>query len=116
MQAGPARDTALHEARKAAKRSRYAAEAATPALGKQARRFAKRMKAVQSALGDHHDAVTAGVAARQVSVHAHLAGEDTFSFGLLADRAHRQATDSRRLAMAAWKRATSRKATKVTRR
>jgi CHAD domain-containing protein len=116
MQAGPARDTALHEARKAAKRSRYAAEAATPALGKQARRFAKRMKAVQSALGDHHDAVTAGVAARQVSVHAHLAGEDTFSFGLLADRAHRQATDSRRLAMAAWKRATSRKATKITRR
>jgi CHAD domain-containing protein len=116
MQAGPARDTALHEARKAAKRSRYAAEAATPALGKQARRFAKRMKAVQSALGDHHDAVTAGIAARQVSVHAHLAGEDTFSFGLLADRAHRQATDSRRLAMAQWKRATSRKATKVTRR
>jgi CHAD domain-containing protein len=116
MQAGPGRDAALHEARKAAKRSRYAAEAATPALGKDARRFANRMKAVQSALGDHHDAVTTGATARQVSVHAHLAGEDTFSFGLLADRAHRQATDSRRLALAAWKRATSRKATKVTRR
>ena len=115
-QAGPEQDTALHEARKAAKRARYAAEVATPALGKRARRFAKRMKAVQSALGDHHDAVTAGVAARQISVHAHLAGEDTFSFGLLADRAHRQAADSRRRADKNWKRATRRKATSVTRR
>ena len=48
-----------HEARKAAKRARYAAEAAEPAFGKKAKRFAKRMKAVQSVLGDHQDAVTA---------------------------------------------------------
>ena len=74
------------------------------------------MKAVQSALGDHHDAVTAGTAARQVSVHAHLAGEDTFSFGLLADRARRQAQESRRRAKAAWKRTAGRKARAVTRR
>jgi CHAD domain-containing protein len=115
MRPGQARDLALHETRKAAKRARYAAEAATPALGKKARRFASRMKAVQSALGDHQDAVTAGTAARQISVHAHLAGEDTFSFGLLADRAQRQAEESQRLAKAAWKRATRRKATSVTR-
>jgi CHAD domain-containing protein len=73
------------------------------------------MKAVQSALGDHHDAVTAGTVARQISVHAHLAGEDTFSFGLLADRARHQAGQSRRQAKAAWKRATRRKATGITR-
>jgi CHAD domain-containing protein len=115
MRPGPARDLALHEARKAAKRARYAAEAATPALGPKARRLARRMKAVQSALGDHHDAVTAGTSARQISVHAHLAGEDTFSFGLLADRARHQAGESRRQAKAAWKRATRRKATSITR-
>jgi CHAD domain-containing protein len=115
MQPGPDRDTALHEARKAAKRARYAAEAATPALGQRARRLARRMKAIQSTLGDHHDAVTAGITARQISVQAHLAREDTFSFGLLASRAHQQAGESQRRAKKAWKRAARRKATAVTR-
>ena len=63
--AGAGRDVALHEARKAAKRARYAADAAEPVFGKQARRFAKRMKAVQSVLGDHQDAVTARTVARE---------------------------------------------------
>ena len=89
--AGAARDVALHEARKAAKRARYAADAAEPALGKQARRFAKRMKAVQSVLGDHQDAVTARTVAREIGMQAHLAGENAFSFGLLNERAHRDA-------------------------
>jgi CHAD domain-containing protein len=39
--------------------ARYAAEAVQPVSGKKARRFAKRMKAVQSVLGDHQDAVNA---------------------------------------------------------
>ena len=86
---------ALHETRKAAKRARYAAEAARPALGKKdgrkARRFAKRMKHVQSALGAHQDAVIAQAAARDIGVQAHLAGENAFSFGLLHERAHHQA-------------------------
>jgi CHAD domain-containing protein len=89
--AGQNRDAALHEVRKAAKRARYAAEAAKPALGKHARRFAKRMKAVQSVLGDHHDAVSARTIAREIGVQAHLAGENAFSFGLLHERAHRDA-------------------------
>jgi len=42
--AGPARDVALHQARKSARRARYAAEAATTAVGKQARGFARQMK------------------------------------------------------------------------
>jgi CHAD domain-containing protein len=57
--AGRNRDAALHEVRKAARRARYATEAAKPVLGKRARRFARRMKAVQSILGDQHDAVNA---------------------------------------------------------
>ncbi len=108
--AGAARDVALHEARKAAKRARYAADAAEPALGKQARRFAKRMKAVQSVLGDHQDAVTARTVAREIGMRAHLAGENAFSFGLLNERAHRDALEYQRQARSVWKRAARRRA------
>jgi CHAD domain-containing protein len=108
--AGADRDVALHEARKAAKRARYAAEAAEPALGKPARRFAKRMKAVQSVLGDHQDAVTARTVAREIGLRAHLAGENAFSFGLLNERAHRDALEYQRQARSVWKRAARRKA------
>jgi CHAD domain-containing protein len=89
--AGPARDTALHEARKAAKDARYAAEAARPAMGKKARRVARRMKKLQSVLGDHHDGVVARGVARDLAVRAHLAGENAFSFGLLYARDAQQA-------------------------
>jgi CHAD domain-containing protein len=105
---GPERDLLLHEARKAAKRARYAAEAAQPVAGKQARRFARRMKALQSLLGDQHDAVTARAAAREIAVHAHLAGESAFSFGLLHERFSHEALRSQRQAKEAWKRATRR--------
>ncbi len=107
--AGPTRELALHEARKAAKSARYAAEAAEPAFGKKARRFAKGMKQVQSVLGDHQDAVTARSAAREIGVHAHLAGENAFSFGLLAGGAHRDTLERQRQARRAWKRASRRK-------
>jgi CHAD domain-containing protein len=105
--AGQARDVALHETRKAAKRARYAAEATEPALGRKtgrkARRFANRMKHVQSALGAHQDAVIARTAAREIGVQAHLAGENAFSFGLLHERAHRQATACVDEAQHAWR-------------
>ncbi|HSZ41703.1 MAG TPA: CYTH and CHAD domain-containing protein [Trebonia sp.] len=107
--AGPARDVALHEVRKAAKRARYAAEAAEPVYGKQARRFARRMKQVQSVLGDHQDAVTARTAAREIGVHAHMAGENAFTFGLLLERANRDAAEYRHQARKAWQRAARRK-------
>ena len=107
--AGRDRDVALHETRKAAKRARYAAEAVAPALGgkggKKARRFAKRMKRVQSVLGAHQDAVLARAAARDIGIQAHLAGENAFSFGLLQDRAHRQARACEKQAHQAWRRA-----------
>jgi CHAD domain-containing protein len=102
---GARRDTALHETRKAAKRAGYAAEAARPALGKKGRRFARRMKAVQSALGDHHDAVLASAAAREIGVRAHLAGENAFTFGLLEARAEQEAAAYEARAQQAWKHA-----------
>jgi CHAD domain-containing protein len=104
--AGRDRDAALHEVRKAAKRARNAAEAASPVLGKRARRTARRMKAVQSVLGDHHDAVNARARAREIGVQAHLAGENAFSFGLLHEREHRDAREYEREGRRAWTRAT----------
>lgn len=80
-----------------------------PASGKPARRFAKRMKAVQSVLGDHQDAVTARGTARDIGVQAQLAGENAFTFGLLYERAHRDALEIQSQARHAWQRAKRRK-------
>ena len=77
---------ALHQARKAAKRARYASEAMAPALGMKARRFARQMKKVQSVLGDHQDTVIARQVERELGISAHLAGESAFSYGLLYGR------------------------------
>jgi CHAD domain-containing protein len=94
---GDDHDAALHEVRKKAKRLRYAAESAVPVVGKRGRRLAKRAKRVQSALGEHQDAVVARAVLRDLGVRAHLAGENGFTFGRLhaleerrADRAEDQ--------------------------
>ncbi|GAA1902236.1 CYTH and CHAD domain-containing protein [Lapillicoccus jejuensis] len=63
---GAGRDTALHEARKKAKRLRYAADAARPVLGGRAARLSRRARAVQEALGEHQDAVVARAAVRDL--------------------------------------------------
>jgi CHAD domain-containing protein len=102
---GQARDVALHEARKSARRTRYAAEAASPAIGKQARRFARQMKKVQSVLGDHQDTVLARQAARELGVGAHLAGENAFTYGLLYEYELHQAERLQAKARKVWKRA-----------
>jgi CHAD domain-containing protein len=107
---GAARDAALHEARKAAKRARYAAEAVQPVFGQDAQRLAKRMKAVQSVLGDHQDAVVARGVARDIGVQAYLGGENAFSFGLLNERAHRDALEYQRQAVKVWQRSSRHKA------
>lgn len=83
---GRSRDTALHEARKAAKKVRYAAEVARPALGKPVARLGKRAKAVQQLLGEHQDAVVAQDTLRGLGVAAHGAGESAFTWGLLHGR------------------------------
>lgn len=106
--AGPAGDTALHQARKAAKRARYAGETVRPVIGKPAKRFTKRMKQVQSVLGDHQDAVIARQVERQLGISAHLAGENAFTYGLLHERDTHNAWHLRVRAARAWKRASRR--------
>ena len=77
------RDLAFHEARKKAKRLRYAAEAAGPALGKRARSLAASAKTVQETLGLHQDSVVARQRLREYGVQAHLGGDNAFTFGRL---------------------------------
>ncbi|MEV0091533.1 CYTH and CHAD domain-containing protein [Streptomyces sp. NPDC050738] len=105
---GAARDLALHEARKAAKRARYAGEAAAPALGTSAKRFAKRMKAVQTVLGDHQDSVVAREALRTLAIQAHAAGETAFTWGLLYGQEEAAAADRERELPEVWKEASAR--------
>ncbi|MEU5300581.1 CYTH and CHAD domain-containing protein [Streptomyces noursei] len=100
--AGPARDEALHSARKAAKRIRYAAEAASPALGRPARAFVRRTKQVQQLLGDHQDSVVARAALRELATQARRAGESGFTFGLLYGREEALAARGERELPALW--------------
>ena len=80
------RDLAVHDARKAGKRLRYATEVARPVVGKDAKRFAKALKGFQTALGEHQDTVVAREALRVLGAQAHAAGENGFSFGVLHAR------------------------------
>jgi CHAD domain-containing protein len=80
------RDAAIHEARKAAKRARYAAEAAAPVLGRPASRQAAQAKELQQLLGDHHDSVVARTVLLDLARKARTAGEDTFTYGLMHQR------------------------------
>ena len=102
---GGGQEAAYHEARKAAKRARYAGEAVSPAFGPDARRFTRQMKKIQSVLGDHQDAVVARGVDRELGIAAHLAGENAFTFGLLYEREDQRAARLRAEAQRTWKRA-----------
>ncbi|HUZ53401.1 MAG TPA: CYTH and CHAD domain-containing protein [Streptosporangiaceae bacterium] len=103
--AGERRDLALHRARKAAKRARYAGEAVGPAFGKQASRFARQMKRLQSVLGEHQDAVIVRQTERDLGMSAHLAGENAFSYGLMYERDDQAAVGLQRQARRTWREA-----------
>lgn len=85
-----------HEARIAAKRARYAADAVAPVLGKDMTRLAERLADVTEMLGSHQDAHVAQQALRDM-VDAPLHPEGAFALGRLmaleadAERADREA-------------------------
>lgn len=103
MVPGEERYLALHEARKAARQARYAAEAVGPALGKDARQFARRMKRLQDALGEQHDRVVAGDAVVALADKAYEAGEPTFTYGLMRGSVDFEGRDYDRIVLATWK-------------
>jgi CHAD domain-containing protein len=79
-------DVALHEARKACKRARYAVELVTPIIGRPARRLSTRLGTVQDVLGAHQDAVIAAGLLRDIGSRAQVDGENAFTCGLLFAR------------------------------
>ncbi|MFE2537857.1 CHAD domain-containing protein [Streptomyces sp. NPDC059371] len=105
MAPGPERDAAIHHARKAVKRLRYAAEAARPALGGPARRLGKRAKAVQQVSGAQHDSVVTREAVLRLAVSAHAAGEPGFTWGVLHGREGATADARERQLPQAWAKA-----------
>jgi CHAD domain-containing protein len=105
LQSAERRDGALHEARKAAKRARYAAEVAAPVAAGGAHRTVKRLKQLQSVLGEHQDTVIARQAARQLALRAHADRENAFTYGLLHQREAEHAAALRHQARRVWKRA-----------
>lgn len=108
---GRKQSIALHEARKAAKRARYAAEAAVPAAGKHAARTAKALKKVQTSLGAHQDTVIAREALHLLAINANAADENEFTYGLMHAREAEHAAAVRKKAVKEWKRAAKRRKT-----
>ncbi|MBV1950462.1 CYTH and CHAD domain-containing protein [Streptomyces sp. BV129] len=104
---GEDRDHALHEARKRAKRARYAAEAAVPALGGPARVLARRAKKLTSLLGEHQDSVLARQALRELAAVAHAAGESAFTYGVLYERQEQAARRTEAELPGRWRKARS---------
>jgi CHAD domain-containing protein len=72
------REEAVHAARKAGKRLRYATEVAGTKP--------KHLKAFQKALGEHQDTVVSRAVLRELGAAAHASGENGFSFGILLGR------------------------------
>ncbi len=98
---GPApADDALHAARIHAKRARYAAELARPALGKRAARFLEAAKELQDVLGTHQDAVVAEQVLRERVAAQPAAG---VAVGRLIERERQRRVEMRRTYRSAWK-------------
>ena len=99
----PAADESLHEARKAAKRLRYAAEAAAPIDAKHARLLEDAAHTIQQVLGAHQDSVVARTVLRRLGTEAHRQGENAFTFGRLHAREQGLADQSAAEFHHAWK-------------
>lgn len=80
---GAARDAGLHEIRKAAKRVRYAAEAASPVAGTKAVRTENAAHEIQKFLGLHQDSVVARALLADLGGRALRSGENGFTYGRL---------------------------------
>ena len=106
----------LHEVRKAAKRARYAAEPLVQLDGKDAKRFVKALKGLQSSLGRHQDSVVAHEQLGILADRAAAAGENAFTFGRLQSVVDAEAAEEQAGFPARWQRASRGKLRRWTRR
>ncbi len=88
---------ALHRARKAGKRFRYAAELSEPELGKKAAKTVKAAKKLQKLLGEHQDAVVSAAFLRRLGASAGSGeGHNGFTYGILLSQEWQRAERIRR--------------------
>jgi CHAD domain-containing protein len=99
---GPEREELLHDARKAAKRSRYAAESVSQVFGVHAVAFAEAMEAVQEALGEHQDSVLTRERLRDLARET-SSTDAAFLYGRLYALEEAGAEQSQQHFRAAWK-------------
>jgi CHAD domain-containing protein len=100
-------DADLHQIRILAKRTRYAAEAAAPLVGKKAKAFASAVADLQEVLGDHQDAVVA-----ETWLRSAVEGADAavcLAAGELIAVQMAEAAEGRKRWRKAWKRASNEK-------
>ena len=100
--AGAEQEELWHDARKAAKQSRYAAESVEPVFGKDATAFATAMEAVQEALGEHQDSVLTRDRLRDLALHA-PSTEVAFLYGRLHAQEEARSAQSHEHFTTAWK-------------
>ena len=83
---GAQQESMVHQARKAGKRFRYAAELAEPVIGAKASEQVAAAEALQDLLGEHQDSVVSVAALRRFGAAAGTApGENGFTFGILLE-------------------------------
>jgi CHAD domain-containing protein len=100
--AGAEREELLHDARKAAKRARYAGESVSRIFGKDAVAFAAAMEDVQEALGEHQDSVLTRERLRDLARHT-SSTDAAFLYGRLHALEEASAGESQRHFDTAWK-------------
>ena len=100
---GADHDPALHQARKSAKRLRYASESFEPVQPKRAARLTLAAHGLQKILGEHQDSVVTREVLRRLGVQTPLAGENGFTYGRLHALEQFIAADSEARFLEAWK-------------
>jgi CHAD domain-containing protein len=100
--AGAEREELLHDARKAAKASRYAGESVSRVFGADATAFAQAMEAVQEALGEHQDSVLTRERLRDLALTTSSTGA-AFLYGRLHALEEARAEESQQHFDDAWK-------------
>src|SRR4051812_1288127 len=99
---GAEREELWHDARKAAKQSRYAGESVAPVFGQDATAFAAAMEDVQEALGEHQDSVLTRERLRELALDA-PSTEVAFLYGRLHAQEEVRTAASHEHVVAAWK-------------
>ncbi len=100
--ASPEREELLHDARKAAKRARYAGESVSAVFGDDALAFAAAMEGVQEALGEYQDSVLTRKRLLELALHTSSTSA-AFLYGRLHALEGARAELSQQHFAAAWK-------------